>query len=266
MPECPVCHQPYQEGLPICEMCGAITVSPPDVCPRCGVRVAPAQMFCANCHAPLETANPLASSTLRLPEPPGRSRAIMAHHLWIHGFLVALVLVTLISVGVSLLRRPSPPPGGSPEETKPALAVSPSAPSLSPSATEKPSATIPSGTRETGPNLKAQLEETLTELREASLHQDLNRFMGLYAPTFPRREHKRQETLKIWEAYQHIGLDYQINQIKVLDPSRAWARITWTVISREKNTGTIQNVARAYEVVFVRDLGKWRIQSSERAG
>lgn len=183
-----------------------------------------------------------------------------------HGFVVAIVLAIIISLSFFFFIGSDSAPDLKEARTGPAPAPGQSVKGPPASAAEKPKAPLSLTAPEAVPVLKPQLEEVLAGLREANLKKDITRFMSLYAPTFPKLDQKRQETLKIWEAYDYLSLTYKIDDIKPIGADSVTARITWQGKIKARGTNNLKEADLAYRVTFTRESDKWLIQALEKAG
>jgi hypothetical protein len=194
-------------------------------------------------------------STFKEPPEPGLHQHVK--HLWVNGFLVGGVLVIIILLVVFSLQGPNAPPAPK-EETQQSAPLSPPSQAAPGQPTREP-APLP------GPEahaiLKGQLEERLGDLREANLKKDLEKFLHLYSPSFPQREQKRQEILRIWETYDYLNIGFKIEEVKSLESNRAFARVTWDLKTQDRLTKAIKDVTRTYNVVFAKEGGTWHIQA-----
>ena len=265
MPVCPHCHRSYPEGEIFCSSCRGSTLTQEDerLCPDCGAELPPQQVNCSFCPPPLTMTTPEKFSPL-LRENPSHPKPLI--HLWMHGFVVAMVLVIIISLSFFFFKGFDSAPDLKEARTSPAPAPGQSVKGPPASAAEKPKAPPASAAPEASPLLKTQLEEVMAVLREANLKKDISRFMSLYAPTFPQLDQKRQETLKIWEAYDYLSLTYKIDDLKPLGPDRVSARITWQGKIKEKRTTNLREADLVYQATFKKTSDKWLIQALEKAG
>jgi hypothetical protein len=255
MPQCPHCQTPYEDSPRYCSMCGSFLLHPEQgntFCPQCGVRVSPRQEFCHECDAPLKgaQAGPEAEglkpeSEAPPPEPSTSPGPPTSMPSWIIGLLVAsgMIIITLLillfSRGISTPPAPPPAPG-------PNASVVP-APALAPPAAD----------------LKVQLQNVLSTLREAQLHKDIVKFTSVYSPTFPDLKDKRANTLKSWEHHDFTNLVFTVDKIQAIDPDNAVAWVTWFIDTRNRRSQELSSSTQTYKVRFARELGKWRIRALE---
>jgi hypothetical protein len=99
----------------------------------------------------------------------------------------------------------------------------------------------------------------LNRLREAQIHKDLEKYLNLYASTFPQREEKRAHTLKIWGTYDYTDLEYEVGEIKPLAVDQALARVTWHLQVRNLRNNSTRTLTQTFRVWFSREAGQWRI-------
>jgi ketosteroid isomerase-like protein len=112
-------------------------------------------------------------------------------------------------------------------------------------------------------SLKGQLEEVLAGIREANLKQDLTQLLNFYAPDFLHLKEKAQSISKSWQAYDYLDMEFRVEEVKSLEPDRASARITWNIKTRNRKTGSLKNVTKAYRVWFTKDSDQWRVDALE---
>jgi uncharacterized Zn finger protein (UPF0148 family) len=255
MPQCPHCQTPYEEGQRYCKMCGSFLLHPEQgdtFCPQCGVRVSPRQEFCHECDAPLPGAKtarqalelepeaqaplPEALEPSPAPPPPTGIPSWLIALLAGSGIVIIVLLILLFTRGTSMPPAPSP----APKVEVPAPGA-PAAPA----------------------SLKEQLQNVLSTLREAQLHQDISQFMSVYSPTFPELADKRANTLKSWEHYDFTNLVFTIDKIQPFEPDNAIAWVTWYLDTKNRRTQELSTSTQTYKVRFAKEQGKWRIRSLE---
>jgi hypothetical protein len=168
-------------------------------------------------------------------------------HLWIHGFVVGLGLVCLILAAWFFLSGTPTPEEG---KTSPA-----------PTQMRGPAPSTPAEAPDSRATLNPQLEKVLARLREATLKKDLPQFLSLYSATFPQLAEKRQRITKTWHNYDYSRMAFQMAEVKPLGPAKASALVTWEIETRNRQTGAVKEVTRAYRVHFVRESGQWHIES-----
>jgi hypothetical protein len=187
--------------------------------------------------------------------------------------IVALLLIIFFKKSSAPEGAGAPAPKGevkqaapTPQPKEAASAPQPqeTAPSSKPAAPPTPAVVAPTPT-ETPPKpettLAEQVKETLTTLREAQLKGDIILFMSCYSYVYPTLDRKRKETLGSWDDFPLISLEYTLDQIKTLSPESLVARVTWTIQVQNRRTEKIQDHTQVYDVVFAKELGKWRIFS-----
>ncbi len=252
MPQCPHCQKPYEPGERYCTNCGSFLLHPEEgdtFCPHCGIRVSPRQVFCHECNAPLNKGQ--AGKGEGQPPAPGKAPAkpaapaagVLGMQPWTiillaaAGILIVILLFLLFSRGT-----PPPTPGVAPT-------------------TEAPSAAAPETTP--GADLKTQITDLLSTMREAHMKKDIALYMSVYSLTFPELEAKRRNALKSWENYDYTNLVYIIDDLKLVDPDNAEARATWYIDIRNRRTGELTSLMQVFQVRFTKEMGKWRIRSLE---
>jgi hypothetical protein len=112
-------------------------------------------------------------------------------------------------------------------------------------------------------DLKEQLQNVLSILREAQLHKDIVQFMSVYSLTYPQLDDKRANTMKSWETYDFTNLVFTVDKIQFIDPDNAMAWVTWYMDSRNRRNQELSSHTQTYQVRFAKEMGKWRIRSLE---
>jgi predicted RNA-binding Zn-ribbon protein involved in translation (DUF1610 family) len=270
MSECPYCQEPAEDSALFCRSCGASLRLPEYTrafCPHCGARVTARQEFCHECHWPLvksAAAEPGPDSeapSLTLAKPSPWKNPWVWGSLIVAGLLIALIPWLFIS-------GPTPPSGSESPSPK-VIAEKPvsatPAPALpAPASPTGEGAALP--TPETPLSavvLKNQLTELLNQLREAQLKKDISLYSQVFASNFPDFDKRRQKTLAVWEAYDYSNLDFELQEVKVLEGDQAFARVTWTLNIQQKATPAVKAETQSYKVWFSKDGGKWRISNLE---
>ena len=269
MSECPYCQASIEESAIFCRSCGASLRLPEydrAFCPHCGARVSSRQEFCHECHWSL--VQPATEGPALKPEPPPiTARPSPWKNPWVWGVLAGTGLIIALLPWL-FVPRASHPPGPEPlvpkivEEKAVLKSPSPAAPLPGlPGGEDKVAATAE--TPASPEVLKSQLAEILNQLREAQLKKDLSQYGQAFSPNFPDLDKRRQKTLAVWEAYDYSSLDFDLEDIKLLEPDRAFARVTWTIKTQNKKTQNIKTDTHTYNVWFAKDAGKWRISKLE---
>jgi len=110
---------------------------------------------------------------------------------------------------------------------------------------------------------KEDLLRLLNQIREAQSKKDIRLFLDAYSPTFPDLANKRRLTLNLWNSFDYIESQFQINNIKQENASMILAEITWNIKAQDRRTGVIKIVTKSYNVNFSKQSGKWLIQELE---
>jgi hypothetical protein len=114
--------------------------------------------------------------------------------------------------------------------------------------------------------LKKQLEELLQNMREAQLKKDLDRYMKFYSRNFPDLNKKRQMTLKNWDLYNYLELEFKLEDVKLLITGNALALVTWNIKYQNANSEESNNFTQTFKVWFSNEANKWRIDKLELVG
>jgi hypothetical protein len=270
MPQCPHCQKSYEVGQRYCSTCGSFLLHPDQgdtFCPQCGVRVSPRQEFCHECDAPLKGA-PAALAAMG-PEPESEAPVPGAAPVkvpptgmpsWLIGLLVGSGILIIILLFLLFSRGTSTPPAPAPAPKAEAPAPAPPAATAAPS---KPATATPEPASPAEANLKEQLQQELSILREAQLRKDIVLFMSIYSLTYPELDDKRTSTLKSWERHDFTNLVFTIDKIQPIDSDNAIAVVTWYIDTRNRRTQDLSSSSQTFQVRFGKELGKWRIRSLE---
>ncbi|MHB9075051.1 MAG: zinc ribbon domain-containing protein [Desulfobaccales bacterium] len=270
MPQCPHCQNPYESGQRYCSTCGSFLLHPEEgdtFCPQCGVRVSPRQEFCHECDAPLKGAQAALevlgpeSEPMLPPEAPSPAPASSGGTpSWLIGLLVGTGIVIVILL-VLLFSRSTTPPSAPPPVPK-AEAPAPAPPAPAPAT---PAAPAPEPAPTAAPELKEQLQNVLSTLREAQMRKDIVQFMSVYSVTYPQLDAKRADTLKAWENYDFTNLVFTVDKVQPLNPDNAIAWVTWYIDTRNRRNQELSSYTQTYQVRFAKEMGNWRIRSLEEA-
>ncbi len=281
MSECPYCQEPVEGNAIFCRSCGASLRLPEydrAFCPHCGARVSATQEFCHECHWSLVKPSPEEEAPGTEPLALISARPSTWRKPWVWGLLAGAGLIIALLPWLFLSSAPTPPAPAPPvpkvivEKPKAPLspapapvapvALAPAAPEPGPQAREggaPPALETPLSAAV----LKDQLAELLNQLREAQLKKDISQYAQAFAPNFPDFDKRRQKTLAVWEAYDYLGLDFELAEVKLLDADHAQATVTWKLDIQQKTNSTAKSETQSYKVWFSKDAGKWRISNLE---
>jgi hypothetical protein len=160
--------------------------------------------------------------------------------------LLVLAGVVIVLLAVLLFRRPALPPA---PPAAPPRAEAPAPPAVAPAAPEE--------------QLKGELHQLLSTLREAQLRKNLTQLLGCYSADFPHLEAKRQDIEKAWANYDYTTLTYTLDDLKTLDADHVRARVSWFIDLKNLKTGETTSLIQSFQVGFARESGQWRIASLE---
>jgi hypothetical protein len=172
------------------------------------------------------------------------------------GIVIIALLVLLFTRGTS---TPPVPPSPAPKAEAPA----PTAPATP--APETSAVPAPPPLPATTANLKEQLQNVLSTLREAQMQKNIVQFMSVYSVTYPQLEAKRAETLKAWDDFDFTHLVFTIDKVQELEPDNATALVTWYIDAKNRHNQELSSYSENYQVRFVKESGAWRIRSLEEA-
>jgi len=152
----------------------------------------------------------------------------------------------------ALATTPAPPaPATAPAPPAPATAPAPPAPATAGAFPE---------------DLKKQLQATLTYLRQAQLHKDINGLMSVYSTAYPTYDLMRQKILKYWEGYDFTKLVITVDKVQAIDSGHALAWITCSQEVRNRKTRELFSGIDSFQLQFVKEKGNWRISNLHEAG
>jgi len=293
MPNCAKCQSPYEEGQKFCRQCGnhlPIPEKKASFCPQCGVQVSD-QVFCHKCGAALREEGPGGQIPVYQPPSPaapspgkppahstGKGMSMQTLGLIGGGIGIAVVLVVLIIAGISRdsstipVKPPAAPigPGTSATPAPPSAATPTKEPeTLGPPFFTKPTKVVtahlegsgPAGTADSGLTVQEELEELLFKMKQAQESKDIDRLMACFSPTFPNLEKKRQDSQKIWGAYDYANYVFTINDIKPMAPGIQQARITLGFQLSHRKTRKVETQNYNFLFEFSKEGGLWRIKS-----
>ena len=274
MPQCPTCQAQYEVGRRYCEQCDSYLLNAEEgdyFCPECGIRVASHQEVCHKCHSNLvgisaaptpasETPSPAA------PEPPPSqaqqvppSPAEPVLFPWALGALIGAGVLIVILLLVLLFRQGPTPTKVA--EAPPPEATTSTAPATLPASSAQEPAAPAAATPTPEASLSDQVRETLRNLREAQLKNDIILFMSCYSYLYPSLDGKRKKTLSYWKDFHYMDLDFILDEVKPMGADSALARVTWTMQVQNRESQQFDSFTQVFEVMLAKELGKWRIRS-----
>ena len=111
--------------------------------------------------------------------------------------------------------------------------------------------------------LKKQLQQVISEIREANQKKDLSKLLSYYSPNFPGLTQRTQSISKVWKIYDYPNIQCDIEDIKLLPDNTALARVKWDAEAKNISTQKSKNVSKTYLISFGRESGQWRIKALE---
>ena len=286
MPQCPTCKTHYEVGQRYCEQCDSYLLNPEEgdyFCPECGIRVASQQELCHKCSTSLLGITAAPTPVLGTPSPaapkvpPSQVQEVPPYAPgpglppWALGALIGAGVLIVILFLILLFRK-----GPAPKKVAQALppkAVTTAAPTKPPAPAAKepaapvapkpvtPPAAPPAATPAPEAALADQVRETLGNLRDAQLWNDIVLFMSCYSSLYPSLDKKRQQTLAYWKDFNYLDLNFILNDVKPLGPDSALARVTWTMQVENRKSQQVDSFTQVFEVGLAKELGNWRIRS-----
>jgi hypothetical protein len=127
------------------------------------------------------------------------------------------IIIAILLFLVALLTRQSGPP------------AAPSVPTSQAPGAASPSA--PEG------DLKGELLQTLSTVRDAQIKKNITEFMSAYSNTFPGYDQKRQDTLKSWQNYDYLKLAFTVDKVQAInaDNTKAWVTCYMNLRNRDNH-------------------------------
>jgi hypothetical protein len=113
--------------------------------------------------------------------------------------------------------------------------------------------------------LQNQLEQVLIGIREANQKKDLAKMLSYYSPNFPRLTNRAQSISKNWKIYNYPNMEFDIQEVKSINDTKAVARVNWKVESQNISTKKSKIVSKTYMIKFVKESGNWRIEALDDA-
>ncbi len=136
-------------------------------------------------------------------------------------------------------------------------------PAQAQSATGAPSgpqlaAMVPEGT---GPSLQSELEQVMTEVRDANQKKDLSQLLSHYSPNFPQLTQRAQGISKAWKIYDYPEITFEVKEARLLPDKTAEAKVIWEAEAQNISTRKSSKVTKTYVIKFVKESGQWRIKA-----
>lgn len=178
-------------------------------------------------------------------------------HLWIRGIVLVLGFVLISSLCWYFIKGTLYSPISDKGEQAPQAQTQPSqkAPTdyrVAPTAPEESTAL-----------LKEQLQQVISEIREANQKKDLSKLLSYYSPNFPGLTQRTQNISKVWKIYDYPKIQFDIEDIRLLPDNTALARVKWDAEAKNISTQKSKNVSKSYLIRFGRESGQWRIKDLE---
>jgi hypothetical protein len=270
MNECPACGASSKEQYSFCRSCGAALKLPETervFRTECGTRVKASQGVCHSCRQPLSPEgleySPPAAAGHRVAVNARRARS------WVIALLGGSVLAVLLVAWWLFLSKTPPrfsvvPPIPLESELKSSTIESqPTTAQPSPVPANSGQVSPKQESLPTNEVLKKELEELLQNMRAAQLKKDIDQYLNYYATNFPALDKKRQITVKNWELYDYLDLEYKIDEVKLLITGNASALVTWNIKYRNKGSEEIKYIIQKFNILLSNESGKWRISKLE---
>jgi len=248
MTYCSYCDLVHGEEHRFCQVCGQLLkrshagVRP---CSRCGAHTLPGQKFCTDCGLPLRVMpasreeeavprSPLFYPRGPEPRPTRRQRRPL---------LAILGIVLLLGVGWGLYWAGK-------------KAMNFMTQTWSGTTQDLPVTTPPD-------TLKPEVEKLAEKIRAAHLNKDINKWLGSYAPTYPKLGQLENTILEMWKNHDVKEVAYRISNIQRLGPRQASAVIVWNFQLYDHRNHDYQLLRQAYRITVEKANGDWKIKDSK---
>ncbi len=106
---------------------------------------------------------------------------------------------------------------------------------------------------------RTDLLKLLNQIREAQSKKDIHLFLEAYSPNFPGLDKRRDLMLSIWQRYDYLDSQFQLNDITIKNSKLILGKVTWVIKARDKKDNAMKIFTKSYEVYFSKDSGKWLI-------
>jgi len=174
------------------------------------------------------------------------------------GALIAAAVLIIILLGL-LLRQGAAP---TKEAEKPATEAAPPPAVATPVTPAPETPTAPPVEAPTPKvSLADEVRETLSNLREAQLKNNIILFMSCYSYLYPSLDRKREQTLSYWKDFHFLDMNFVLDDVKPMGPDNAMARVTWTMQIQNRRSHQFDSFTQDYKVILAKELGKWRIRA-----
>lgn len=107
------------------------------------------------------------------------------------------------------------------------------------------------------------LLKILDQIREAHYKKDIRLFIAAYSPTFPGLMQKQELTLKGWQRYDYLDLNYNVTGLQQKNGTTISGIVTWNIKTRDLKNNEIKTFSKEYQVKFSKESGQWLIQDIE---
>lgn len=177
--------------------------------------------------------------------------------LWVRGIVLVLGFVLVALLFWYFLKGTPYPPISPKGEAAPPAQTQPS-PKAPPDYRAAPAAP-----EESTALLKGQLQQVISEIREANQKKDLSKLLSYYSPNFPGLTQRTQSISKVWKIYDYPKIEFDLEDIKLLPDNTVLARVKWDAEAKNISTQKSNNVSKTYLIRFGKESGQWRIKALE---
>jgi hypothetical protein len=195
---------------------------------------------------------------------------LRVRHVWVHGFLIGLILGAL-GFGSYYFLTSFSSFSPSEEHTSYPLGKIDSeqmlhqVPRVSPEMVPEVPKVPPQLPTHPDASINQEMAQILEKIREATLKKDLAGLMNLYSSSFPSLSKKTKSIIRSWKLYNYQKMDFRLHEIKYSAENSVAAWVTWDVAVKDLSTGKTKNISKTYQVSFIKESGQWHIMGLKNA-
>src|SRR5208282_6799155 len=175
--------------------------------------------------------------------------------LWIRGFVLVLGFVLISSLVWFFIKGTLYSPISNKGEHAPQAQAQPS------QRAHTDYRVAPTAPEESTALLKSQLQQVISEIKEANQKKDLSKLLSYYSPNFPGLPQRTQSISKAWKIYDYPKIEFDIKDIKLLPDNTAIAQVKWDAEVKNISSQKSKNISKTYLIRFGRESGQWRIEA-----
>ena len=166
---------------------------------------------------------------------------LRVRHVWVHGFLIGLILGALGFGSYYFLKSFS---SFSPSEEHASHhfgkinseQMLPEVPRVSEQMVPEMSKVSPQAPTHSDANIDQGMAQVLEKIKEATLKKDLSGLMNLYSSSFPGLSKKTKSIIRSWKLYDYQKMEFRVHEIKHLAENSVVVWVTWDVAVKDLST------------------------------